>query len=464
MTTDLAYLSATDLLEGYRRKTFSPVETTQAVLAQIDRHNPAFNAFCLVDHAAAKRDAQASEARWMRSEPRGIIDGVPTSIKDLLISKGWPTLRGSKTISPRQDWPEDAPAVARLREQGAVFVGKTTTPEFGWKPLTDSPLTGVTGNPWNAKLTPGGSSGGAAAAAALGMGALHIGTDAAGSIRIPSAFSGIFGLKPTHGRVPAYPLTPNSAFAHVGPMTRTVTDAALMLTAMLGYDPRDPYALPVDRRDWRIGTEAGVKGLRIAYAPTLSDAPVDPRVAAIVRKAVDELADLGAVVTEAEPPIAGAGASLTILYRVAARTLVGGMSAEHQLLLDPGLRAFAAESETVGFAEYLEALRTRERLIAALNAFFQTYDLLVTPTLPIVTFEAGALVPPGGAYEAWFEWTPFSAPFNFTKVPAASIPCGQVDGLPVGLQLAAHLYREDLVLRGCRAYEALHPIRLPVPS
>jgi aspartyl-tRNA(Asn)/glutamyl-tRNA(Gln) amidotransferase subunit A len=464
MTTDLAYLSATDLLKGYRHKTFSPVEATQAVLAQIDRHNPVFNAFCLVDHAAAKRDAEASQARWMRGEPRGVIDGVPTSIKDLLLSKGWPTLRGSKTISPQQDWLEDAPAVARLREQGAVFVGKTATPEFGWKPLTDSPLTGITGNPWNAKLTPGGSSGGAAAAAALGMGALHIGTDAAGSIRIPSAFSGIFGLKPTHGRVPAYPLTPNSAFAHVGPMTRTVTDGALMLTAMLGYDPRDPYALPVDGRDWRVGIEDGMSGLRIAYAPTLSGAAVDPRVAAVVRKAVDELAGLGAVIAEAEPPIAGAGASLTILYRVAARTLVGGMSAEQQMLLDPGLRAFAAESESVGFAEYLEALRTRERLIAALNAFFQTYDLLVTPTLPIVAFDAGALVPAGGAYKAWFEWTPFSAPFNFTKVPAGSIPCGQVDGLPVGLQFAAHMYREDLVLRGCRAYEALHPTRLPVPS
>jgi aspartyl-tRNA(Asn)/glutamyl-tRNA(Gln) amidotransferase subunit A len=464
MTTDLAFLSATELLAGYRRRRFSPVEVAQAALAQIDRYNATYNAFCLVDHATTKKQASASEARWMRGEPCGLIDGVPTSIKDLLISKGWPTLRGSKTISANQDWSEDAPAVARLREQGAVFIGKTTTPEYGWKPLTDSPLTGITRNPWNSELTPGGSSGGASAAAALGMGALHIGTDAAGSIRIPSAFTGIFGLKPTHGRVPAYPLTPNSAFAHVGPMTRTVEDAALMLTAMLGYDPRDPYALPFDARDWRIGVDQGLKGLRIAYAPTLSGAPVEPRIAALVRSAVDELADLGAVVEQAEPPIAGAGAGLTTLYRISARTLVGSMSEQQQQLIDPTLRAFATESASVGFTEYLDALRARERLTAALNGFFQTYDLFVTPTVPIVAFKAGELVPPGGQYKTWFEWTPFSAPFNFTKAPAASIPCGQIDGLPVGLQFVAALYREDLVLRAARAYEARHPVEVPTPK
>jgi aspartyl-tRNA(Asn)/glutamyl-tRNA(Gln) amidotransferase subunit A len=461
--TDLAFLSATDLLAGYHRKAFSPVEVTKAVFTQIDRHNATFNAFCLVDQDATLRDAQASEARWLRGEPRGLVDGVPTSIKDLLLSKGWPTLRGSKTISPRQEWTEDAPSVARLREQGAVFVGKTTTPEFGWKALTDSPLTGATRNPWNPAMTPGGSSGGAAVAAALGMGALHLGTDAAGSIRIPAAFTGIFGLKPSHARVPAYPITPNSSFAHVGPMTRTVTDAALMLTAMLGYDPRDPYALPPDARDWRVGLDEGVKGLRVAFAPTLDKAPVDPRVASLVRGAADGLAELGALVEEAEPPLAGAMQWHEVLYHIAMRLLVGGMTPEQRQQIDPDLRAFAEEAEGIELPEYLEALRARERMIAALNGFFQSYDLLVMPSAPIVAFESGQLVPANGSYKTWFEWTPFSGPFDFAKAPAASIPCGEVDGLPVGLQIVACLYREDLVLRACCAFERTHPMRLPVP-
>jgi len=459
--TDLAFLSATELLAGYRRKTFSPVEAAKAVFSQIDRHNTTFNAFCLVDPDAALRDARASEARWMGGGPRGLVDGVPTTVKDLLISKGWPTLRGSKTVSATQDWTEDAPSVARLREQGAVFVGKTTTPEFGWKALADSPLTGATRNPWNPAMTPGGSSGGAAVAAALGMGALHLGTDAAGSIRIPAAFTGIVGLKPTHARVPAYPVTPNSGFSHVGPMTRTVGDAALMLTAMLGYDPRDPYALPPDQRDWRINLDNGVNGLRVAYAPTLANAPVDPRIASIVRDAVHDLADLGALVEEAEPPLAGAMDSHAVLYRVALRSLVSAMTPEQRQQIDQDLRAFTEEAADIALPQYLEALKARERLIAALNGFFQTFDLLVLPSAPIVAFESGLLVPSNGPYKTWFEWTPFSGPFNFTKAPAASIPCGQIDGLPVGLQIVACLYREDLVLRACRAFERTHPVKRP---
>jgi aspartyl-tRNA(Asn)/glutamyl-tRNA(Gln) amidotransferase subunit A len=233
---------------------------------------------------------------------------------------------------------------------------------------------------------------------------------------------------------------------------------------MLGDDPRDPYALPRDARDWRIGLDDGVKGLRIAYAPTLANAPVDPRVAALVRAAVEELADMGAQVEEAEPPVAGAAASHLILYRVAARSLVGAMSAEHRQLIDPGLRGFAEESASVGFAEFFEALRTRERMIAALNGFFQSYDLLATPALPLVAFDADALAPSDGRYQTWYDWTPFSGPFNFTKAPAASIPCGDVDGLPAGLQIVGGLYREDLVLRTCRAFEARRPIRLPSVS
>src|SRR5215468_2068754 len=221
-------MPATELLANYRAKTVSPVEVTQAVFTRIADLNPFFNPFCLVDEAGALAAARESEQRWQRGEPRGRVDGVPASVKDLVLSKGWPTLRGSKLVAREQAWDEDAPAVARLRENGAILLGKTTTPEFGWKGVTDSPLTGITRNAWNPGMTPGGSSGGAAVAAATGMGPLHIGTDGGGSIRIPSAFSGIFGFKPSHGRVPAYPLSPFGTLAHLGPMTRPVADAALM--------------------------------------------------------------------------------------------------------------------------------------------------------------------------------------------------------------------------------------------
>ena len=283
MTDDLALLSAGELLAGYRSKQFTPVEVIRAALKRISTYNDRVNAFCFVDEEGALAAARESEARWAASKPLGLVDGVPTTIKDLLVSKGWPTLRGSTLIARDQPWTEDAPAVARLREQGAVFVGKTTTPEFGWKPVTDSALVGVTVNPWDLSRTAGGSSGGAAVAAALGMGTLHVGTDAGGSIRIPASFTGVFGLKPNHARVPAYPPSPNSSIAHVGPMTCSVSDAALMLTAMTGYDPRDSYALPQEPRDWRIGLEQGISRLRIAYAPTLNGERVDPRIASLVR-------------------------------------------------------------------------------------------------------------------------------------------------------------------------------------
>jgi aspartyl-tRNA(Asn)/glutamyl-tRNA(Gln) amidotransferase subunit A len=461
MTDDLALLSAGELLAGYRSKQFTPIEVTRAALTRISTYNDRVNAFCFVDEEGALAAARESEARWAASKPLGLVDGVPTTIKDLLVSKGWPTLRGSTLIARDQPWTEDAPAVARLREQGAVFVGKTTTPEFGWKPVTDSALVGVTVNPWDLSRTAGGSSGGAAVAAALGMGTLHVGTDAGGSIRIPASFTGVFGLKPNHARVPAYPPSPNSSIAHVGPMTCSVSDAALMLTAMTGYDPRDSYALPQEPRDWRIGLEQGISRLRIAYAPTLNGEHVDPRIASLIRTAVRQLADLGAVIEEAEPPLASAEEVFLTIYRAAVANLAGGFTPEQRRKLDLGLQAFADGASAVGLSDYFAALKAREAMTAALNQFFESYDALVLPTLPIVAFEAGEMTPKSGEFPAWYRWTPFSGPFNLTKVPAASIPCGFVGGLPVGLQVVVPTFREDLALRVCRAYESLNPIRRP---
>ena len=214
---DIAMLSATELIAQYRRKQLSPVEAVEAALHRIDSHDGVVNAFRLVDAGAAMAAAKTSEQRWMQGEPQGLVDGIPTTIKDLVLARGWSTLRGSRTTDENQTWDEDAPATARLREHGAVILGKTTTPEYGWKGVTDSPLTGITRNPWNTGRTPGGSSGGAAVAAALGMGALHVGTDGGGSVRIPAGFTGIFGHKPSFGRVPAYPPSAFPNLSHVGP-------------------------------------------------------------------------------------------------------------------------------------------------------------------------------------------------------------------------------------------------------
>src|SRR6516225_1630962 len=241
---DVAHASVERLLKLYRERALSPVEVTRLLLDRLDILQPRINAFCVVDRDGALAAARQSEGRWQRGEAVGRLDGVPVTIKDLVLMRGFPTLRGSRLVDPEQNWSEDAPATARLREAGAIILGKTTTPEFGWKALGDSPLTGITRNPWNPARTPGGSSAGAAAACAAGIGPLHVGSDGAGSIRIPAAFTGLFGLKPSFGRVPAYPLSAMGLLSHVGPIARTVADAALMLTVLSGPDDRDPYALP----------------------------------------------------------------------------------------------------------------------------------------------------------------------------------------------------------------------------
>ena len=452
-------LSAAALLEAYRKHQLSPVEVTRAVLERIERLNPVLNAFNLVSDRALD-DAKASEARWMAGQPKGLLDGVPVSIKDILLTKGWPTLRGSKTVDARGPWNDDAPATARLREHGAVLLGKTTTPEFGWKGVTDSPLTGITRNPWNPKKTPGGSSGGAAAALAAGMGALAVGTDGGGSIRIPCSFTGLFGLKASFGRVPAWPLSPFGTVAHVGPMTRSVDDAALMLDVLALPDARDWHALPYERRDWRTGLDEGVTDLRIAYSPDLGYAKVDAEVADIVRKAVSVFSDLGARVEERNPGFANPDAIFRTHWFSGAAMLVNAIAPEKRKLVDPGLREVAEQGAKISAAELHDAQMKRGALGTHMNLFHRDYDLLVTPTLAVAAFDVGLECPPGK--QRWIDWTPFTFPFNLTQQPAASIPCGLTrEGLPVGLHLVGPRYGDALVLRAARAFETARPPALP---
>jgi len=462
MSAELTRLSATQLLAAYRRKDLSPVEVTQAVLDGIEAFNPAVNAFCLVDAAGAMDTARASEARWRRGRPAGLVDGVPTTIKDIVLAAGWPTLRGSLSIDRDQDWPDDAPVTARLREHGAVLLGKTTTPEFGWKGVTDSPLTGITRNPWNTGLTPGGSSGGAAAACALGLGALHIGTDGGGSIRIPAGFTGIFGLKATFGRIPAWPASPFGTVAHVGPMTRTVTDTALMMNVLTEPDARDWHALPACPRDYRLGIEDGVRALRIGFSPDLGYVDVDAEVAAAVAKAAAVFADLGAHVEQVPAPFDNPAETFRVHWYVGAATLLAGFSPEQRDKMDRGLVEIANEGAACTTAEYMQAMSDRAALGERMGRFHQQWDLLLTPTLPMPAFAAGLESPESGPHGRWRDWTPFTYPFNLTQQPAASVPCGfSNEGAPIGLQIVAAKYAESLVLRAARAFESIHPFVMP---
>jgi aspartyl-tRNA(Asn)/glutamyl-tRNA(Gln) amidotransferase subunit A len=465
MKDDICSLTAVELLAAYRKKSLSPVEAAKAVLARIGKRNPELNAFCLVDEKSALRSAAESETRWRKGEPKGLLDGVPTSIKDLLLAKGWPTRRGSKTVDPKGPWDDDAPSVARLREHGAVLLGKTTTPEFGWKGVTDCPLTGITRNPWNPKMTPGGSSGGGAAAVAAGMGPLTVGTDGGGSIRIPCGFTGLFGLKPSFGRVPAWPLSPFGTVAHVGPMTRSVADAALMLNVLSLPDARDWHALPYDPRDYRVGLEDGVRGLKIAYSEDLGYARVDNEIRSIVSRAIRTFKDLGAHVEAKDPGFEDQLETFTRHWFPAAAWVVRSIHPAKRRLIDKGLLAVAREGEKLATKSYLDAAQKRGALGVLMNAFHRRYDLLVTPTLPLAAFEAGKEVSNLLREKRWTDWTPFTYPFNLTQQPAATIPCGLTrKGLPVGLHIVGPRYADALVLRAARAFESAHPIVLPKGS
>ncbi|WP_291411048.1 amidase [Actinophytocola sp.] len=458
MTTGPAVLSATELLAAYKAGSLSPVEVTRDALDRIAAVNDAVNAYCLVDPDRTLADAAASEERWRRGEPHGLLDGVPVSIKDILLSRGWPTLRGSLSVDRDQAWDVDAPAVARLREHNAVLVGKTTTPELGWKGVTDSPLTGVTRNPWDVTKTAGGSSGGAAAAVATGTSPISIGTDGGGSVRIPAAFSGVFGIKPTYGVVPLFPASPYGTLAHVGPLSWTVADSALALDVLSGPDSRDWTAGPPRERSLSATLEAGVAGMRIAFSPTLGFARVDREVAALVAAAARTFTELGARVEVVDPAIVDPVEAFHVLWFAGAAASVVTLSPEQRARLDPGLLEICEEGATRSALDYLAATGVRAELGRIMGEFHEHFDLLLTPTMPIAAFDAGIEVPAGSQAARWTGWTPFTYPFNMTQQPAASLPCGFTStGLPVGLQVVGPKHADARVLTACRAFEEARP-------
>jgi aspartyl-tRNA(Asn)/glutamyl-tRNA(Gln) amidotransferase subunit A len=459
VTDEIAYMTATQVIKAYADKDLSPVEVTGAALDRIEKHNGKVNAFCFLAAEEAIASAHASEERWSRGEPLGLMDGVPTSIKDLNYVKGWPTGRGSLTTEGDPVADVDAPLVARFRESGAVLLGKTTTPEYGWKGVTDSLLTGITRNPWNLQKTPGGSSGGASAALASGMGQLAQGSDGGGSIRIPCGFSGLPGLKPSYGRVPVYPASPFGTLSHVGPMARSVEDLALMLNVMSLPDSRDWLALPWLDQDWNQGINGGVEGLRIAWSPNLGYADVDPEVARIVADAVTVFSELGANVEACDPGFDDPTPIFRTLWWAGCVSATENMSDAQKANLEPALQGVIQEGGDIGLRQYLNATMARAALGQVMNHFHDEYHLLVTPTLAVPAFDAGQLDPAGDDDPLrWLRWTPFSYPFNMTGQPAVTVPCGFTDdGLPVGLQIVGPMHRDDLVLKAARAFEAVRP-------
>ncbi|MGW0046809.1 amidase [Nocardia cyriacigeorgica] len=452
--TDPAAMTAVELVSAYTAGALSPVEATEAILAAIAERDGALNAYCLVDPDRALVQAKESEGRWQAGHARGLLDGVPISIKDVFLTEGWPTRRGSTCIDPAGPWPVDSPVAARLREDGMVLLGKTTTPEIAWKAVTDSPLTGVTRNPVDPALTAGGSSGGSAAAVAAGLGPVSVGTDGGGSVRIPASFCGIVGFKPTHGRIPLYPASPFGPLAHAGPMARTVEDAALLMDILSLPDPRDPTALAPTLSTFRSQMQRDVRGITVAWSPTLGFADVDPEVAAIVESAVQRLGAAELRVVPADPGFGDPREALEVLWAVGAAAMLASFGADARERVDPGLRRVWELGESLSGVDYLAARETAAAVGIAMGLFHTAYDVLITPTMPITAFPAGHDVPPGSDLTGWPQWTPFTYPFNLSQQPAISIPVGTTAaGLPVGMQIVGPRHSDDLVLAVARYAE-----------
>ena len=460
---DLCFAPATELLPLVRSKQLSPVELCETVLARIERLEPKINAFVVLDGDGAMEQARQIEGKIARGEAVGPLAGMPVTIKDLAQTAVLPTQRGSLSLKGNVH-DVDTPFVTRLKQAGAIVLGKTTTSEYGWKGVSQSPLTGITHNPWQHGMNAGASSAGAGAAAAAGYGPFHQGSDGAGSIRMPSHFCGIFGIKPSFGRVPSWPVGNTDQVSHNGPMTRTVGDAALMLKVMSGPHPWDHYSLEAPPENYPAQLRKGIKGLKVAYSPDLGHARVDPEVAALVAAGLDAFADLGCEVEqvgEADLAFAKEGPELIRFFWAVHETAgYGRLLPEWEDKLDPGLVACIKAGDGFSALDYM-AMRARKlAYMEAWHRFMDRYDLLVTPAVSVAAFPADRLNPehwPQHEWD-WVQWAEFSYPFNFSGQPAASIPCGFTQaGLPVGLQVVGPRFNDLRVLQAAAAFEDARP-------
>lgn len=464
---DLCFLPATLLVQMIRAKQVSPVEVMQAIINRVERLEPKINAFAYFDGDRALDRAKAAEAQLARGEAQGALFGLPVTIKDLAVTGDMPTERGSWIEKGNQP-DTDAPFVQRLKMAGAIPLGKTTTSEFGWKGVSQSPLTGITHNPWAHGLNAGASSAGAGAAAAAGYGPLHQGSDGAGSVRMPAHFCGIFGLKPSFGRVPNWPVPSNDQTSHIGPMTRTVADSALMMETISGPHPWDHYSLESPPSPYvRKLDGASVKGLRVGWSSNLGHARVDSDVAALAQAGAKVFEDMGARVEEVTPSWGPQGPELIRFFWAAHELGYQKFLPEWRDKMDPGLVACIESAADHSAADYV-AMRVRKlAYVEAIHRFFEDYDLLLTPAVSVAAFPADRLMPedwPDHPWD-WVQWAEFSYPFNMSHNPAASIPCGFTEkGLPVGLQIVGPRMRDLAVLQASAAFEAASPWADRVPK
>jgi aspartyl-tRNA(Asn)/glutamyl-tRNA(Gln) amidotransferase subunit A len=457
--TDLAYTPASELVELITTKELSPVELMDTTLGRLDDLNPKLNAVCTATPELAMDAARKAEQAVMDGNALGPLHGVPTTIKDLAPTKGIRTMRGSHVYADFIP-DEDAPFVERLKAAGAISLGKTTTPEFGWMGCGKSPLTGVSHNPWKHGYNAGGSSTGAGICAAAGIGPIHQGSDGAGSIRMPSAFCGIYGIKPSYGRVPYGRHTTNNHSSHVGPMTRTVTDAAMMLHVMSGPDDRDQTSLESPPADYVGRLDDGIKGLRVAYSPDLGYLPVDSEIAESVANAAKAFEAAGVIVEEVDIDWGDTHDMERIIWSVATAANLAPLLDQWEDKMDAGMVACAREGMTYSGVDYAAAQTERHALYAKVQMFFERYDLLLTPSLSVAAFPADLIIPEHWEQHDWdwIRWAGFSYPFNLTWSPAATCPCGFTsDGLPIGLQIVGGRFLDLRVLQASRAFEQIMP-------
>jgi aspartyl-tRNA(Asn)/glutamyl-tRNA(Gln) amidotransferase subunit A len=460
MTDELWALSATELRTRYLAGDLSPLEATEAILARMQQLDPVLHAFITPTPDIARDQARAAEARYRRGDTAPPLLGVPVSIKDLVWTKGVRTTSGA--LLKADFVPDaDAPVVERLRDAGTVMLGKTSVPEVGWKAETTNRLIGSTYNPWRLDRAAGGSSGGAAAAVAAGLGPIAQGSDGAGSIRVPSSFCGIFGLKPTFGTVPLWPPSSTDTLSHIGPMTRTVADAALMLEAMAGPDRRDLHTAGRVPGRYSEGLGDGIEGIRIAYSPDLGYVDVDPEVAAACADAVSVLGSAGAHVEEPGVAISDPWPIVDALWATSEAAEYPDGVGDVRDRLDPGRIAVLEAGLRMSGAQLAAAAAARHAHYRAVDSLFDQVDLLATPTVPVPAFEAGLDSPVrDGRQTSYLGWTGFTYPFNLSGHPAATVPCGLTsEGLPVGLQLVGRMGEDALVLRAAAAFETLRPWR-----
>ena len=456
---DLCALSAVELASAIRAKKVSPVEVSRQILDRIEKLNPALNAVCTSMAEEARETAKRAEEAVMRGDALGPLHGVPVTIKDIMGVKGVRTTSGSKLLENNVA-PDDAPVTERLRKAGAVLIGRTNTPEFGWKGVTDNLVFGMTRNPWNTELTPGGSSGGASAAVAVGMGPVGIGTDGGGSIRIPASFCGVVGLKASLGRVPNYPATAVDSLRHTGPLARTVADAALALNVLAGPDERDPISLPPSGIDFLAELDRGVKGFRIAYSPDLGYARVDPDVAGLCERAARRLTEAGASVETVKIGWGDPYECWNVFFYGGIAAYLTTQFAGRDDLLDPGLRRIKEERANLSGVDRVKALLERNAFWQKVRLLFERHDLLLTPTLSVPPFPVGQndADPWPGRQPRALQWTAFTYPFNLTGQPAVSVPAGWTSkNLPVGLQIVGRRYDDRSVLQAARALEQIQP-------